>query len=747
MPKWIAISLVFALFSINSVAQRQKRTADTVSRVVQTETIEVVGHKEPYQKRGNPAVELAERLIAARDKGNPNKASNLIYTRHEKIIVSLDHFKQIDSTSKLFALNENVVVNKITGRTMLPLSLKEQVIETTVHNGTSSARQISRQSYGVDEKIDNESVMKFLSSNMEPTDLFSDYISLVQRQFVSPLNSSGTDFFKFYLSPDTVTVNGARCVELSFFPYNKSSMSLSGKLYVRADSSLFVERALITMPSAADVNYIRRLDLRLDYSLDTAGYRILEREDLNFDFSAVKDKLAFNAQRINDYSGYEFLSRDNPPPIDTTQRRDHFVDRQDAERVQGVTQKLERRPLYIIAQEVVELLTQGYLSTGKNSKFDFGPVLSFISGNELEGTRFMVGGMTTPNLIKRLYFEGYVAYGIRDNRWKYAAAAEYSFVDKVDHMRQFPVHSLRLSYTDDVHKFGSSFGMNSSDNVFSWLQRAKDSSFTYMRRAELTYTREFPTNLSFSLTARYYTDMASPVMQFAPSIDRYSMSELDLRVRYAPGEVIFQTKRRRYNMQSYAPVVELRHSSSFQGVLGSDYSSHRTELDFSYRVNIQPLGYLDMIARVGAQWSAVPYMLLPHPPANLSYVVSAGSFSMMHPLEYLYDKYLQWDLSYCMDGLIMSRIPFIKKLKIREVFTFRGVWGGLSPKNNPSVNMSLPPLPSHSAPIGGEPYMEVGVGLENILSVFRVDYVWRLTHLDTPNAIRGGILVGLDIKF
>ncbi|MEG0163600.1 MAG: carboxypeptidase-like regulatory domain-containing protein, partial [Mucinivorans sp.] len=86
-------------------------------------------------------------------------------------------------------------------------------------------------------------------------------------------------------------------------------------------------------------------------------------------------------------------------------------------------------------------------------------------------------------------------------------------------------------------------------------------------------------------------------------------------------------------------------------------------------------------------------------------------------------------------------------LKVREVFTFRGVWGALSAKNNPIHNSKLPAFPTQSSPIGGEPYMEVGVGLENILNIFRVDYVWRLTYLDSKSTIRGGVLLSARFKF
>ncbi|MEG1463760.1 MAG: DUF5686 family protein [Mucinivorans sp.] len=724
-----------------------KAAPDTIFKTVQVdEHIQIRGRRQYYKKRGNPAVELAESIIARRDKGDPYRGTNLRYTRHEKIVIAVDDFKLLDSTSKLVHLNQNTVVNPTTGRLTLPVSLKERIVSTTYKNGVQHEKEMLNQTFGIDEKLDNESVSAYLTTAMESIDVFTDYINFVQRRFMSPLARGAVGFYKFYLGADTTLVNGSPCVRLGFFPYNKDGLGLSGALYVRADSSLFVQRAELTMPRTADVNYVRDLNVVINYRLDSTGYRLIDSEDLNFGFSATNNSTALDARRTNEYVGYEFLATNIEQPKAPTPIVSRLATMQ-IDQVHAVSETLRRRPLFVIGEGLTIIATQGYLGTGRQSRFDIGPIFNFISGNELEGTRLSFGGMTTPRLMKRLFLEGYLAYGIGDNRWKYMAAAEWSFVNHKNHMREFPVHSLRLSYTDDVHKFGSTFGAASTDNVFSWLRRAKDNSLTYMRRVELTYKREFPSHFSFDLTARHYTDFASRVMSFAPGLNDYTMSELSLRLRYAPGEVIFQTKRRRYSMNRYAPVVEVNHTSSFAGILGSDYSSHITELSASYRINCQPLGYVDLAIKAGGQWSTVPYMLLPQPPTNLSYVVREGRFAMMHPMELLYDRYLMWDLSYYMDGLILSRIPLIKKLKVREVFTFRGVWGALSAKNNPIHNSKLPAFPTQSSPIGGEPYMEVGVGLENILNIFRVDYVWRLTYLDSKSTIRGGVLLSARFKF
>ena len=97
----------------------------------------------------------------------------------------------------------------------------------------------------------------------------------------------------------------------------------------------------------------------------------------------------------------------------------------------------------------------------------------------------------------------------------------------------------------------------------------------------------------------------------------------------------------------------------------------------------------------------------------------------------------------------MNRIPLFKKLKLREVVSFRGLWGRLKEDNNPAVNPELFELPPGVVyqSLGKKPYMEMGVGIDNILKLFRVDYVWRLTYRDTPGVDRHGVRFQLHFSF
>ena len=49
--------------------------------------------------------------------------------------------------------------------------------------------------------------------------------------------------------------------------------------------------------------------------------------------------------------------------------------------------------------------------------------------------------------------------------------------------------------------------------------------------------------------------------------------------------------------------------------------------------------------------------------------------------------------------------------------------------------------------MGHKPYMEIGVGLDNVLTFLRIDYVWRLTYRDLPGVDKSGLRVSLHFSF
>ncbi|MGN0228965.1 MAG: carboxypeptidase-like regulatory domain-containing protein, partial [Muribaculaceae bacterium] len=104
---------------------------------------------------------------------------------------------------------------------------------------------------------------------------------------------------------------------------------------------------------------------------------------------------------------------------------------------------------------------------------------------------------------------------------------------------------------------------------------------------------------------------------------------------------------------------------------------------------------------------------------------------------------------YWANGTIFNRVPLLKYLKLREAFSFRGLYGKLGNDNNPLHNPDVLLFPelNNCSPMTKTPYMEVGVGIDNILTCLRLDYVWRLTYLDRRGIDRRGLRIQLHFTF
>jgi hypothetical protein len=64
--------------------------------------------------------------------------------------------------------------------------------------------------------------------------------------------------------------------------------------------------------------------------------------------------------------------------------------------------------------------------------------------------------------------------------------------------------------------------------------------------------------------------------------------------------------------------------------------------------------------------------------------------------------------------------------------------------NNKHQNIMLYPEGLYSL---SKPYYEVSAGIENILKIFRVDAMWRLSYLDHENIEKFGFRVTLQVVF
>ena len=739
--------------------------------------------KEKYSKKENPAVKFVKQVIASRESNDPRNHDYFQYDQYEKMVFAMNDYhpkpKKNGKPGKFDFLIDFVDTLDV-GTTILPVSEKEKVESVYYRKEPKSEKRIVKgnKSSGVDEIFSRDGIQQFLNEVFREVDIFKNDIPLFLQRFVSPLSTIGPNYYKYYLL-DTLNVNGQKCVDLGFVPFNSETFGFTGHLFVTLDSTFFVQKAILNVPKDINLNFVSGMTIEQTFERTPDSTRIITKDDINVNFKLSEKSKGMYARRLNIYSNHSFdepdaeralVFKESAPVItlkDAYQQSEDFwtsnrpeeAIKKNPNSVEKLMAKFRSVPIFYITEKVVSVLVSGYIPTNKDplkSKFEFGPMNTAISGNAIEGARFRVGGTTTTAFSRNLFFDGYMAYGTKDEKLKYDALVEYSFNDRKEYRKEFPLNSIRLEYMYDINQLGQQYMYASKDNMFLAWKRQKDTRATYLRQAELTYYHEHYNGLAYGAVIRnrreYATEYAvfdriGPDGAISP-VKSYDMTELELKFRYAKDEKFYQTRNLRYPITFDALIFNFSHVMAKKDLLGSSYDYHRTDIGIQKRFWFSAFGYVDLITKAGKVWNKVPYPLLILPNANLSYTIQPESYTNMNAMEFISDEYASWDLTYYMNGNLLNRLPLVKKLKWREVFCFRGLWGHLTDKNNPmNGGEGLYLFPNGSYTLGKAPYMEASIGIENIFKFLRLDYVWRLNYCDHPGIQTKGVRFMMRMSF
>ena len=163
-----------------------------------------------------------------------------------------------------------------------------------------------------------------------------------------------------------------------------------------------------------------------------------------------------------------------------------------------IVDSIKQVPSFRRAMDVVMLLTTEFLTF---KKAEIGPVGNFYSFNPIEGSRVRFGGRTTTDFSKKITYDGYLAYGFTDNKYKYSAGVTYSLTPRT--IYEFPVKSIKLSYQNDTKIPGQELQFAQGDNVFLSFKRGVNDELLYNKTFKAEYLNEFENHFSYQLGYNY----------------------------------------------------------------------------------------------------------------------------------------------------------------------------------------------------------------------------------------------------
>ncbi len=772
--------------------------------------VEVSRKRQRYSRKTTPAVEMMRKVIAAKKRSNLRERDYFSFKKYEKMTLALNEFTEKvfeDDHFKHFPLlREHVEVNPETGKLILPLTLEERVSHKIYRKNPRTEKTIvmGERKEGVTDIINTGEILTgMMDDSFEDVDIYDDNVRLFQYQFTSPISSgeSAIRFYRYFIA-DTLVLDRQKCFKIDFTPNNAQDFGFSGSLYVLADSTWRIKRAVINVPHGSDINFVEQLDIVQDFESLPSGEQVVVNNRMlvqlelaswihklqvervakysDFDFSIISDReFKFKGSKKMESSAQMrdemFWEENRPVPLSQGESQvDLFVKR--LEDIKGF------KYIIWVAKAFIENFVETSINPEHPSKVDIGPVNTMIGSNFVEGLRLRVSAQSTANLSKHFFLRGYAKYGFGDERWKGLAEATYSFNAKDYLPREYPVRNITVSYQNDVMSPSDKFVPTDKDNVFVSWKWATVKHMNYFERYNILYDWEVENGLRFNVQLRhewdegaghlFYQTLANGAVnadgEWAPSWDgntigRLRFQEAMVSVKFQPGATYINTKQRRLPTNYDSPIMSLSHTVGLWSASG--YGTHPynfTEATLYKRFWLNSWGKIDCMVKGGIEWNKAPYPFLCMPSANLSYIMEDYTFNLIDNMEFLNDRYASLMLSWDLNGKILNRIPLIKKLKWREYIGVNMLWGTLTDKNNPFLekNMGSQRLfffPGSYRADGTfdyashvmntkKPYVELIFGLHNIFKIFHVEYVHRINYI-YPGTQRWGIRLMFRVTF
>ncbi|GAB4203737.1 MAG: DUF5686 family protein [Bacteroidia bacterium] len=741
--------------SLIAVYVGYKRLSRPIQKGIYQQTInmpmelEGVALEEITVKAGeNPAHRIIRNAIANKSRNNPDKLEAYQYEVYNKIEFDLNKIPKEMRESKLMKpvafVFKNVDSVFSDEKPSLPFFMIENLSEFYYKKNPPRKKEIIKASKITG--VENSSISSIMGDMYQKINIYDNNILIFDKQFPSPISSEGFFYYKYFLE-DSGFIGNKYCYHIRFKPKRTGDVAFAGNIWI-ADTSWGVKRFEMSLPKEANINFVNQVKSTQEYEMiDTTWMMVKDR--LVIDFSPTKNSIGFYGRKTTSYKnivinqpkedkfytlGDAIIVEDDALKKDETfwQQHRHDTLTQREMKIFKMIDTIQSLPVYKTWVDVFYLLFNGYK---KLNNFEIGPYYNMVSYNLIEGPRFRFGGRTSAIFSEWFELNGYVAYGTKDEKWKYGLGFK-CFITQKPHRQLFG-----LNFKSDYEILGQSTNGFSQDNLFASFLRARGlRTLTKVTKTEGWYEREwFPgLNTKLILFGTTYTplELNYPYYYKNPSDgttkqkDNIKNVEVRVNIRFAYKEKFVGGNFERVSLGTTYPVIQLMYSKSLPDAYGGEYNFQRVALSISKRIRITPiLGYTDFNITAGKIFGVLPYPLMELHGGNETYMFDPYAYNMMRYFEFASDQYVSSSAEHHFNGLVFNRIPLFKKLKLREIAGIKGVWGSINDANR---NVLLFPPTLNALDKG--PYLEANVGVENIFKIFRIDALWRLTY-PLPRAV------------
>lgn len=562
-------------------------------------------------------------------------------------------------------------------------------------------------------------------------DFYANSMPFLSTSMLSPLAASGNTYYTYFLV-DSVWVGAEKHYQVRFKTKNPFYATFNGEMMI--DSATCALRSIeVKMPAQTSVNYLKELSIRQTFTADNQ----LRDEQVNMlmDF-AVKAPLGNDTTHIFPTllltRGTKLQHEENTPQ--------NYVPEQD-DMILPALDSLNNTPLFKTAKLLAYVVQTGCIPTSKY--VEIGKVHHVFKLSKFEGLRVGIPLRTTDDLWKNVCLEAMVAYGMGDRAWKGFGQINVALPTERRHT-MFVRYADEYMYAD-VDDFSEylreNIVFNKQINIVTRLMQSLTFNPDYYYN---TMSRRREARLQFSDEWNSYLETQTYVklgrMGYGEPTDRYnaqpsfSYSTIGASARISFNERKVDTYFERRHIYNHLPVI----------YLGAEMGSYRMDDMSSYRMygNLQLMvrhdvdlgmgGELDYLVQAGLVFGRVPYPLLYHFAGNQTHTFEPHRFSLMNNYQYAADQYVALQAHWNGKGVLFNLIPGVRYLRLRELVELKMAYGGLRQDHQQVLAFPTTQTGHGTMRAMQVPYVEMGVGIGNILRIGEVYGVFRLTQINDP---------------
>ena len=703
-------------------------------------------------KKSNPALDILRKIWERRRKNGLKMFKQYQYEKYEKVEFDMNTIDSAFMKSKIFKGMEfvfkNVDTSSVTGKTYLPIFINESLTDFYGDNENKRSKEILKANKNSGLGSGN-GVNMFIKDLYNDYDIYDNYLNLFDKSFTSPLSKTGIDVYNYVLA-DTAVIDNKLCYNIVFYPRRKNELTFKGDFWVN-DTTFAIKKITMAITKSANINWVKEIYLEQEYEVLNDSVFLPTRDYMMSDFALRKkeESKGVYGKRTTLYRNFKFnekkpdkFYKDEINYIDNAvyARSDDYWDEnrfeklnKDERKIYAMIDTLKTVKRFKQLYCLVSILGSGYIEIPK-WHLDYGPIFSTVGFNEVEGWRLRAGGRTYfgPNDLWRI--QGYTAYGFEDNKFKYGISGKW-MIDKKNRIilsggNRRDVEQIGASLTSTNDVLGRSYA---SSGLFTTGANGK---LTSINLTTLAAEIEPIKNVTFQLGFSYRTlESASDTFKLDYFTDatltntksKVTQSELNVQIEMTPKKKTIGYGVERRDIDSPYSRIFINYGQGFKGFINSDFDYQKIQIYYKQPVVIGAIGRSNFTIELGKTFGQVPLGLMSVVPGNQTLFIIDNTFSNLNFYEFVADQYatLQWEHNF--QGKIFARIPYLRKLNLREIIGVRGVYGTVSDEN---IAINASGL-IYQAP--EKPYWEYSAGIGNIFKVFRLDFAWRGNYRDIPD--------------